>query len=323
MLRARRRALALLAAGALACAAAAPLPARAAEGAPARSAPTKQERARAAELKKQGDDAMVTLRYADALAAYEGSYAIVPDPALLYNKGRALQALARFPEALEQLEAFAAQASPKLKARVPALAELIAEVRSKVSTLALTCNVAGARVLLNSKVIGVTPLSGPIKVNAGAATMEVEAEGHFPFRKKVELPGNGELAVEARLTSRSTTGILVVRSPVAGARVSVDGRPVGAAPAEASLRAGTHTLVVERDGYEAARTTAVVVAGERKQVTIPLERTKPLVARWYFWAGVGAVVVGGAVLTGALITERSPGSGDIPPGQVSAPLLRY
>src|SRR5262245_56384611 len=81
-----------------------------------RSAPTEQERSRAAELKKKGDDAMVSLRYGDALAAYEEASALVDDPALLYNRGRALQGLGQFPEALEQLEAFQAKAPPELKA---------------------------------------------------------------------------------------------------------------------------------------------------------------------------------------------------------------
>src|SRR5688572_32317740 len=59
-----------------------------------------------AELKKRGDDAMESGRPADALAAYVEAYAISKDPALLYNKGRALQALTEYPRALEELEAF-------------------------------------------------------------------------------------------------------------------------------------------------------------------------------------------------------------------------
>jgi hypothetical protein len=311
----RARLLPLLAAAALACATAAPRPTHAAG-----DAPTKQERARAAELKQQGDEAMVSLRYADALGAYSQSYYLVSDPALLYNKGRALQALGRYPEALENFEAFDAQASAKLKARVPALKELIAEVRAKVSILTLDCSVEGARVMINNKVVATTPLSAPLKLNAGPAVLEVDADGYIPFRKRLSLPGGGEITIRAKLAARSTMSVLVVDSPVAGARVTVNNNPVGAVPAEASVDAGMHTIVVERDGYEQATTTAVVKAGERKRVTIPLERTQPIFGRWWFWAGVGAVVVGGAVLTGALLTEAPADRGDIQPGQVQAPI---
>src|SRR5437899_856477 len=57
-------------------------------------------------LKKRGDDAMDSLRYADALAAYSEAYSLSKDPALLYNKGRADQALGDYPSALQELERF-------------------------------------------------------------------------------------------------------------------------------------------------------------------------------------------------------------------------
>ena len=66
--------------------------------------------ARAAELKKTGDDAMDSGRPADAVSAYTQAYALSKDPALLYNRGRALQGIAEYPQALEQLEAFEQQA---------------------------------------------------------------------------------------------------------------------------------------------------------------------------------------------------------------------
>src|SRR5580700_9805040 len=59
---------------------------------------------RAAQLKQQGDAAMESLHYADALGAYTQAYALSRDPALLYNQGRAQQALGNFPDALLALE---------------------------------------------------------------------------------------------------------------------------------------------------------------------------------------------------------------------------
>ncbi|MCC6557359.1 MAG: PEGA domain-containing protein [Polyangiaceae bacterium] len=286
-------------------------------------APTQRERGEAARLKQQADAAMGKLQYGDALAAYSRAYELTGDPALLYNRGRALQGLGQFPEALDQLEAFDARAPASLKARVPALRELIEEIRGKVSTVSLSCNVAGARILAGDKVVGATPLAGPLKLNAGPTTLQIEAEGYRPFKKRVDLPGGKSVSIDAKLVTRSTTGVLVVQSPIAGARVTVDGRAVGNVPAELTLDAGSHQVVVERDGYEAATTPAVVAAGARKEVTVPLERAKPVVARWWFWAGVGAVVVGGAVLTGALLTEKPASRGDIDPGQVAAPITRF
>ena len=63
------------------------------------------------------------LRYADALGAYAEAYALTRDPALLYNQGRAHQALGNFPEALASFERFAVEASPDLRARVARTAQ--------------------------------------------------------------------------------------------------------------------------------------------------------------------------------------------------------
>jgi hypothetical protein len=278
------------------------------------------DKERASELKKQGDAAMVSLRYDEAIEAYTRAYGITGDPALLYNRGRALQGLGNFPEALEQLEAFKQQASPALKARVPALESLIVEVREKIATVLILSNAKGARILVRSKVVGTTPLGGHIKLNAGPALIEVEAEGYQPFKKTVDLPGGGEIEIEAKLTPKSKMGLLTVRSPVPGARVFIDGKTAGNVPAERSVPAGTHKIKVEREGYETAETTVVVNAGDKKQMTVELKEKTSLVKRWWFWAGIGVVVVGGAAVTSAVIIEGPAGEGDFTLGRISAPL---
>jgi hypothetical protein len=308
---------ALIAIAALGAVTTAPAPALAQRATGSVSA---KDKARAATLKTQGDDAMVTLRYDEAIAAYTKAYEITRDPALLYNRGRALQGLGQFPEALEQLEGFKSKASPSLLARVPALDSLIAEVRGKIATVTFTSNAKGARILVRSKVIGTTPLSGPIKVNSGSALVEVEAEGYLPFKETMDLPGGGELTIDAKLKLKSKMGVLTIRSPIAGARVFIDGKAAGNVPVERSVPAGTHKILVERDGYEAAETTAVVTAGDRKQITIGLEESGPIAKKWWFWTGIGVIVLGGAAVTTLLLVEKPADKGDIGTGQVSAPL---
>lgn len=282
--------------------------------------PTAEERASAAALKKKGDAAMDKLDYEGAIAAYAQAWSLAGDPAVLYNKGRAHQALAQFPEALRELELFAKEAPPALKAKVPKLGELIAEIRAKVSTLVVRCNVKGARILVRDRV---APVDAPIQLQAGAAFIEVTADGHQPFRKEVTLVGGSELTVDVVLVSKATTGVLTVKSPAASAEVIVDGKPAGKAPAQVIVEAGTHRVIVRGDGYEEAGVSAVVEAGGTREVTVTLEKRPPITSRWWFWTGVSVVVVGGAVATWALLTERKPDSGDFSPGQVSGPLVRF
>lgn len=273
-------------------------------------------------LKQRGDEALRTLRYAEALELYDRAYALSKSPALLYNQGRALQALRRFPDALEKLEAFRRDAPEELRARVPQLDELIAEVRGKVAVVTVTSNVKGAVVTLDQTRLGKAPIR-ELRVNAGGATIEVTAEGYRPFRKQVKLSGNLKTTrIAAKLEKRDKSGVLVVRS-VKGARVVIDGKVAGNAPAEMRLQPGTHEVRVSRDGFEPETRSAVLKPTERKVITVRLEETPGITERWWFWAGVGTVVVGGAVLTYALLTERSPDEGDIPPGKVAAPLFSF
>ena len=295
-----------------------PTGARADEG-----VPSDEKVAKALKLKQRADRSMRDLRYSEALELYNRSYALNPLPALLYNRGRALEALSRFPEALDQLEEFVNTAPAELKAKTPHIDELIEEIRGKITTLTIKSKVKRARILVRSQAVGTTPLKRPLRVNAGDATIEVSAEGYKPFKKKVTLPPGGELTIDATLVPKATTGLLIVSSTVPGAVVFIDKKRVGTAPAEQRVEKGKHQIRVRAEGYEEALTTAVVRAGERKRVKIPLEKTAPITARWWFWTGAAVLVAGGVALTIALTTEKEAGKGDLTPSQVPGPLVRF
>ena len=282
--------------------------------------PPDPNEARVIELRKRGDAATDTGNPADALAAYAEAAKLSTDPALHYNMGRALQALTRYAEALEQMEAFAAKAPPEMKAKVPRLDALLVQLRAKVSTLTISCNVPGAQVRFRERDLATTPAPAALKLNAGKGTLEVLADGYHPYKRELDLPGGGLSSVDVQLQSKATTGVLFVTSSVTGVDVAIDDRPSGKVPVEAVLPAGTHTLSLGKEGYEPMRTSTVLGAGERKTVTIPLEEERPLTKKWWFWTVIGAAVAGGVITVYALTTERKPDSGTIAPGQVGAAL---
>lgn len=285
--------------------------------------PSDADRERAAALKKKADAAMDAYKFLDAIEGYDEAYALSHDPAILYNRGRALQALGRFPEALDALESFQKEASPELIAKVPKLSELLYDVRLHVSHLTVVCNVAGAKVRVRDRQIAITPMTTAVPLSVGPAKLEVVVDGYFPYTQAIELPPGGGLTVQAQLVARSLSGILVVRSAVVGSAVAIDGRAIGVAPVEVALPAGAHRVSVSREGYEESDTSAIVELGERKEVSIDLAPVKPITAKWWFWTGLGVVVVSGVVITYALLTEKKAGSGDLQPGQTAGPLLRW
>lgn len=277
----------------------------------------------ARELKEAGDRAMSSLRYAEALDDYERATAIEPHPVLLFNRGRALQALHRYPEALEHFEAFEREAPPELVARAGQLAELMERLRAQAGRVELACDVPGATVLVRGVKVGVTPLARPLDLNAGPAHVSVLADGRVPFERDIVVAGRGEQRLDVRLVPIKARGRVVVRSPVSGAIVFVDGQRLGAVPAEAALPAGRHRVRLEHPDFAATDSTFEIADGDKKVVSLALERRPGLLSKWWFWTGAGVVLASGAVVAIALTSERSPDRGDIAPGVVSAPLVKF
>lgn len=274
--------------------------------------------------KAAGDKAFDEKRYADALAEYKASYDLVPTPSLLYNQGRALQFMGRYPEALALLKRFRTEAPPATLSKVPGLDALIDEIEGKVGTILVECETPNAVVMLGERKIGITPFATPIAVNAGTYDLEVRAEGRVPYKASVEIAARAQKTLHVELTPIKKSGVLVIRSTIDGTRVTIDGVAAGKTPVERVVSAGNHTVVVEAEGYDPVKTSVVVELGGRKETTLDPEVHHPgLLTRWWFWTGVGVVVVGGVTTYVVLTRERSPDAGSFAPGTISAGLLKF
>jgi hypothetical protein len=271
--------------------------------------------------KRRGDDALVNGRHAEALAAYQEAVALRPDPALIYNIGRAHQGLGDYPAALDALETFERTAPPDVRARVPGLPMLLADVRKHVALVFVSSDVAGATVRLGPRVLGTTPLPAPVRVNVGTYTLFVEKDGYFPVERAATVGGGGGIVTfDGRLVSKTTQGIVTVRSSLAGAKVACDGKAEGTVPTEVVVAPGTHQFELTLDGYRPARTSVVVAAGERRSIDLGLEAEAPITKKWWFWTGLGVLAAGATVVVIALSTERSPDTGTAGTGRINAGL---
>lgn len=272
------------------------------------------------DLKRRGDEAMIALRYGDALDLYRRAYEASRTPALLYNMGRAYEGLGDFPRALEALEEFAEKAPPELKARVPKLDQLLADVRRRVSTVVISCSVAGADIRLGDREVGKTRQGQVVlKVMAGKQRLRVTHDEFRTWEREVDLSSTKVETIDVPLRSKKTPVIRVL-SPVDGAKVLVDGAAVGVVPAETAVEPGMHRVSLTADGFEPAETTVVVSGGEDKQVNVPMTAKEKITAKWWFWTAIGAAVVGGAATAFIVTREREPDTGTIPPGRVEAAL---
>ena len=116
-------------------------------------------------------------------------------------------------------------------------------------TLSVTCNVAGAGILVNGAMVGKAPYSA--QYPAGTYTVVVRWGGYNDFSQTVTL--NGNYTVNAVLTPTQPAPPaqypFTVNANVAGANVAINGSIVGRAPYTAQLQAGSYTITVSLPGY--------------------------------------------------------------------------
>lgn len=266
-------------------------------------AAAKAEAARVAKLK--GDAALDSGRPAEALAAYEEAYALAPSSVLLFNRARCHERLEQFPQALALLERFSLEAEDAVRARVPALDELLATYRERVTRLFIVVPIDGVEVRLGERILGRSPLPQPISVSSGKpALLTVDDARFFPFSRSVTLTGRQDVHLEVRLDSKETKAVLRVSSAEGGALASVDDSESGNVPLDVVVAPGTHQVRLTKEGFLPAFTSVLVKAGELRLVDVGLVREPRLYERWYFWAALGVVVAAGVGVAAAWTIER-------------------
>jgi hypothetical protein len=104
-----------------------------------------------------------------------------------------------------------------------------------------------------------------------------------------------ELAA-ALFKATATGGTLRIASSPAGARVLVDGQPVGVTPLDYKVAPGEHTLSLDLDGFELETRTVVATSGATQPVDITMRARTPqrsMVPWLVIGAGAAAVIAGG------------------------------
>lgn len=218
--------------------------------------------------------------------------------------------------------------------------ELLAPLVKKTELLVkLNAPVRGARLILDDKDLGPIPKAG-IEVTPGEHTVVVRRMGYRDFSRRVTAVEDE--TTEVGVLMEATVAFVSVKADVPGARVVINGEDKGTVPLDGvMLPPGTHDIVVQREGFRPEtqriavragkeytvdvnlRPEAVASADEPRQARLTPNATTaspspltqqtpsvssdntPLTKRWYFWAGVGAVVTAAAVGT-VVATSSQP-----------------
>jgi hypothetical protein len=257
--------------------------------------------------------------YESALREFNDAYAISPHFAVLYNIGQAQLALGHLLEAIEALSHYLQegedQIAPQRRAQVEAQ---IAQLRSRLAELSVISDRLGARIIVDGREVGRTPLRDPVRLVAGTHTVSAGVEGGAAVSRIVTL-GEGErkeLKLELAsppmaVSSAGPTGILAIRCDDPALQVTVDGAsvdrerftrgvPVATGPhrirlASPGRRSSEQTLEVPSGTNAMVFCGAQPLAGSEAETFAQPGRSTVVPALGYVLGGTG-VVLGGVAL---------------------------
>ena len=134
---------------------------------------------------------------------------------------------------------------------------------------------AGARVTVDGKAVGLTPMQ--LRLMLGAHEVAVSAEGFKGWRKKVEVRTNDPIVMEIiRLVPAD--GTLVLSTRPADADVTVDNQYAGKTPLTLALRPDvTHLVRVTKAGYEMVAREVSVSSNQARTMALDLQVREGLI----------------------------------------------
>jgi hypothetical protein len=296
------------------------------------------EIAKAREEFLNGAELVKQARWGEALGAFERSGRLRPHAITTYNVGACERAMGLYTRAQKTFRDALAQNDATQKTDLPAslivdIEGYLSQIRSLLSNAVVTLVPANASVTVDGRPLELAePLATPPVLMAGVRApgpgeappgsvflVQLDPGVHvFTLSRKgfadavvnrTFLPG-ATSDMSLRLDRLPAT--LHVASYPSGGVVTVDGADVGATPVDVSRPAGAYKVVVRKGGYVTYETEIVMQSGEDANLSpnLPLEKVA-LTQRWWFWTGVGVVILG--VAGGTYLIERSRETNAAPP----------
>lgn len=280
-----------------------PTPASEQASAPAAAPPASPDEARARELFQQGVAFSRTEQWAEALARFRASAALVERPSTLLNIATALQGLGRARECIAAIDRYfliAPETDTEPRARAAALRTAMQESLARVALAILP---ADAEVLVDGEPVDAQHV-GQLLLDPGTHAFIVQREGYLPSRFTLDLSPGGSASRAVSLSERPTQPArLAVTATIDGARIEVDGDVVGTDDVELEVLPGPHVVRVRAEGYVPFETSVSLGPGSTQRIDAVLSREggcRSVECEPAFWIVTGILVAGGAATAIAL-----------------------
>lgn len=197
-----------------------------------------------------------------ALVEFEQSYKIISRPSALRNVAQCQRDLKRFAEAYAAYERLLTVHTTQMTpAETAAVKKAIKDLESVTGVLTFDVNETGAMVVVDGREVGLTPLSGPVRVDVGPHGVRVTKAGYETFEQTVKVLAMQSLPVDAKLAKDIKTGKVTIKDKAGAAvHVFVDDVDRGAAPVTVELSPGAHIVELRGEGLVSVRKTIEVSA---------------------------------------------------------------
>ena len=263
-------------------------------------APTQGDRAR--ELFERGVEAADRGALSEAIELLDESFELFPHPATLLNlalfRERAERPLDAFVTYRELMVRYGTVISEQTRTRVEAR---LASLEGRLAAVTVETTPSGASILIDGRVVGVSPTRPPHFLEPGEHVIEASLEAHETMSVRRDLRPGQRLDVSLPLPTieRPT---LIIESSTPAARAALDDGPLEPLPLRRALAPGPVSLRVAARGHEPHRRVVEIPQSGELRVAVDLQPvTSATPAREPgFWRGPWPWIIGGLVVSGAL-----------------------
>jgi PEGA domain/Tetratricopeptide repeat len=155
---------------------------------------------------QRGTDFYREGNYDAALAEFSKAQQLAPNFRLLYNIGQVQAERHDYVAAVRTLTDYLAQGGAEVpEERRSQVQNEIASLKTKISELTVTSNVAGAEVSIDGVPMGMLPLSAPLLVSAGSRRISLAKRGYGTVERTIIVTGEDKPKLDVQLQPASAS----------------------------------------------------------------------------------------------------------------------
>lgn len=262
---------------------------------------------------------------AGALVKFTAAYEKAKDPRLLWNMAACEKNLRHYSNVLALVRRYLGEGDTLLTPADKTEAEtLIKAIEPLTVSLELAVSEPGAKVFVDEKLVGETPLAAPVVVDLGLRRIRVQKEGFEEYKEDLTAGDSPKVKLVAKLEKVVHEATLSVTARPRD-EISLDGTVRGLGTWKGIVPSGGHTLRVTAPEMRAYQAEIFLRDRETRNVNVTLEKEVKAaspVPTW-LWIGGGVLLAGGVAVAGYYLfkPEDRPAEtpvGTLDPGSVQA-----